>query len=284
MIDEGFTIVEAALRVFPRVILFDGGRYAIATLLMSAILYIAHRTSLRARIIQTRKPTRADYRRELLASARTVLVYATLATPALWLSRNGYTASLYEGEASGWVIAGFIVALLIAHDTWFYWTHRAMHSRALFKHFHRLHHRSITPTPFTAYAFDWTEAAIQALFVLIWISFIPTPWVAVFSFLIIMILRNVWGHCGTELHPPGFADHWFWGNFTTTTHHDLHHNGNFNHNCGLYFTWWDRLMGTEHPRYREIFREVTARRPAAASVNEPRDHLAVAAADLHLRA
>jgi hypothetical protein len=37
------------------------------------------------------------------------------------------------------------------------------------------------------------------------------------------------------------------GLFATTTHHDLHHNGSFNHNYGLYFTWRDRIMGTEHP-------------------------------------
>lgn len=274
------TLLDAALRVFPRVFLFDGGRYVAATLLMSAVLYFAHRTALRARIIQGRKATPADYRRELLASLRTVFVYAAVATPALWLSRNGYLTGRYEGQASGWVIAAFVVALLVAHDAWFYWTHRAMHSRLLFKRFHRLHHRSITPTPFTAYAFDWTEAAVQALFVVIWISIIPTPWIAVFTFLGIMIVRNVWGHCGTELHPSGMADHWFWGNFNTTTHHDLHHNGSFNHNYGLYFTWWDRLMGTEHPRYREIFREVTSR----PSTREPREQLPAAAADVRLRA
>jgi hypothetical protein len=53
----------------------------------------------------------------------------------------------------------------------------------------------------------------------------------------------------------------FW-RFDTTTHHDLHHNGSFAHNFGLYFTWWDRIMGTEHPQYRAIFREVTGRAPA----------------------
>lgn len=42
---------------------------------------------------------------------------------------------------------------------------------------------------------------------------------------------------------------------TTTTHHDLHHSEG-NHNFGLYFTWWDRWMGTEHPQYKERFRAV----------------------------
>ena len=93
----------------------------------------------------------------------------------------------------------------------------------------------------------------------VWQLTISTPDGAFFIFLGIMIARNAWGHCGTELHPRGFADHWFWQHFTTTTHHDLHHSGSFDSNYGLYFTWWDRICGTEHPRYLEIFNEITSR-------------------------
>jgi Delta7-sterol 5-desaturase len=50
----------------------------------------------------------------------------------------------------------------------------------------------------------------------------------------------------------------------TTTHHDLHHSGGFNHNYGLYFTWWDKWMGTEHPHYAERFHTVVSRTPAPA--------------------
>lgn len=39
------------------------------------------------------------------------------------------------------------------------------------------------------------------------------------------------------------------GWWNTTTHHDLHHQRGRS-NYGLYFTWWDRWMGTEHPDYQ----------------------------------
>lgn len=259
MIPVDLSLADAALRVFPNVFLFDGGRYAIATILMSVVLIIAHRTGFAARIIQTRRPARADLIRELSTSLRTVIVFALAATPILWMRSNGYGQGNYAGPTSPWLIAGYVVALLIAHDAWFYWTHRLIHRPRLFRLWHRTHHKTVTPTPFTAYAFDWREALVQVTMPLAWQLLIPTPDGAMFTFLAIMIIRNVWGHCGTELHPRGFADHWFWGNFTTTTHHDLHHSGAFGCNYGLYFTWWDRLMGTEHPRYREIFREITAR-------------------------
>ena len=71
-----------------------------------------------------------------------------------------------------------------------------------------------------------------------------------------------------------FRSKWVsWWN--TTTHHDLHHSAG-NYNYGLYFTWWDRMMGTEHPEYKERFRAVAKpirkmpRPYAAQSVAEAR--------------
>jgi sterol desaturase/sphingolipid hydroxylase (fatty acid hydroxylase superfamily) len=251
------SLTEAALDVFPNVFLFDGGRYVVASLLFAAIGLVVMRTPWRVLKIQARSASWADYRRELLASLRSVLVYAVMFTPVLWAISHGYGPRRMYG-ASVAIVALYTVLMLIGHDSWFYWTHRLLHSRRFYG-WHRTHHRSITPTPFAAYAFDARESFVQALYFAIWQMVIPTPNAAFFAALGISILRNAWGHLGIELHPRGFADHWFWGHFTTTTHHDLHHSGGFGSNYGLYFTWWDRICGTEHPRYREIFREVTAR-------------------------
>jgi sterol desaturase/sphingolipid hydroxylase (fatty acid hydroxylase superfamily) len=37
--------------------------------------------------------------------------------------------------------------IVLAHDAYFYWMHRAMHSRRLFRATHLHHHKSRTPTP-----------------------------------------------------------------------------------------------------------------------------------------
>ena len=277
MLPSDLTLLDAALRVFPNVFLFDGGRYVVATLVMSLILLVAHRTWLKTRIIQTRRAGRADYTREIVASASSVLVYALVFTPILWLKSHGFGFGSYVGPQHWGITAAFAAAMLIAHDAYFYWTHRLLHQPRFFRKWHRTHHKTVTPTPFAAYAFDWREAVVQTGMPVIWQLLIPTPDSAFFLFLGIMIAKNVLGHSGTEFMPRGFTDHWFWGNFTTTTHHDLHHSGGFGSNYGLYFTWWDRICGTEHPRYREIFREITAR----TSVNKARNDVAVTAGNLH---
>ena len=81
----------------------------------------------------------------------------------------------------------------------------------------------------------------------------------IYLFMLHMIGRNVIGHSGFELFPRGTAGHRVFGWLTTNTHHDLHHSAD-GINYGLYFTWWDRLAGTEHPEYREIFDHVVGQR------------------------
>ena len=149
-----------------------------------------------------------------------------------------------------------------------YWMHRALHHKRLFRATHLHHHKSRTPTPWTAYSFSSWEAVTEALFLPIFMLATSTmgfamTGLAVFLFLWHMIFRNVIGHLGVELYPAGWVDNRWTGWWNTTTHHDLHHSSG-NTNFGLYFTWWDRWMGTEHPRYREEFRTVTARTRRAA--------------------
>ena len=112
--------------------------------------------------------------------------------------------------------------------------------------------RSHNPSPFTAYSFDLAEAAVLASFVPIWMTLVPTPWTAVGLFMLHQIVRNTLGHSGYELMPANHNGRPLVGFLTTTTHHDLHH-AQAGYNFGLYFTWWDKMMGTEHPDYLTRF-------------------------------
>jgi sterol desaturase/sphingolipid hydroxylase (fatty acid hydroxylase superfamily) len=86
----------------------------------------------------------------------------------------------------------------------------------------------------------------------------PVHQLALFAFLGFMIARNVLGHLGIELFPAWFVHRRSWRWSTTTTHHGLHH-ARVRTNFGLYFTWWDRAMGTTDPTYEATFVEIARR-------------------------
>jgi Delta7-sterol 5-desaturase len=237
---------------------FDFGRYLIAASLIAGIVWLLKKTPWRSRQIQKRDATTADFRREFLASIRTVLVYVVVSIFVVWGIRHGILRE-FESSLGLWGNLGMLAAILIAHDTYFYWTHRAMHHPKLFKSFHRFHHRTIIPTAWAAYSFAIPEAFMMALFMPLWLFLVPTPGIVTFAFLMVMILRNAMGHAGLELHARGWASHPILKWISTTTHHDLHHAGSFSHNYGFYFTFWDKMMGTEHPDYVATYDRVTAR-------------------------
>ena len=253
------------------VFLIDFTRYFVAAGLVAMIVWLLMRTSIKTRKIQKRKAKPGEIVRELLQSMRSCIVYIGVTVAIVW----GINMDLLQnvGASFGWKQdIAVVVVMILAHDAYFYWAHRAMHHPILFKRFHLAHHRSITPTPFAAYSFSVGEASVMGLFVLIWQIFIPTPGLVLLSFLIFQITRNAMGHAGFELMPRWWMSTPLTRWINTTTHHDLHHAGSFHHNYGLYFTFWDKLMGTEHPEYQAKFAEVVGRK----EINEPkqgRDHL-----------
>jgi len=253
---------------FFNVMYFDLSRYLIAAGVLTAILLVFRRWAGNRRI-QDKHAKFGDYRREVFSSMRTVFVFG-VTTLATLVGREVGVINLKLESFTALTVIWQFALIVVVHDAYFYWIHRAMHSKRLFRATHLHHHKSRTPTPWTAYSFTTWEAALEAafmpLFLLITSLFgIAYAGLAILFFLWHMIIRNVMAHAGHELFPAGWVDNPLVGWITTTTHHDLHHSDR--HNYGFYFTWWDRMMGTEHPRYKEEFRKNA--RPIFASGNLP---------------
>lgn len=245
------------LEAWPAIAAFDIGRYLIAATVMALILQVGWNAGLAARKIQARTASAADVRRELTTSLRTAVVFSLVGFGIFLAVRAGWLTVYDELTAAcATYFAVSLAGMIVAHDAYFYWMHRLMHHPLLFRWFHRTHHKSVTPTPFAAYAFDLPEAVVQAAFMPLFMAVVPMHVDALYVFMAFMIVRNVMGHAGAELHPRGMASSRRFGWICGTTHHDLHHSS-FRYNYGLYFTWWDRLMGTEHPDYRARYRAVT---------------------------
>lgn len=230
-----------------------------------ALTYWLIRRWIEHRRIQSRRATFADRRREFTLSAQSIAVFAVVDFISFGLVHNGLIP-IHNGPINLPLLLAQLLAMIVMHDAYFYWMHRALHLRSLFLLAHAAHHRSRTPTSWAAYAFAPLEAVTESLyipFMLILLSAIaPIHGWAIFIFLGHQIARNALGHSGFELMPSGFTKHWLFGHLTTSVHHDLHHSEG-RHNFGLYFVWWDRLMGTEHPQYHERFESVVTRQRIA---------------------
>jgi len=223
--------------------------YMVATGIVALVLRLFWHHGLRRRKIQRRAWSRADARREIVASLRTVLILSLITAGVEFGSRAGLFAIQHRFRISELTyLLCSLAAMIVAHDAYFYWMHRLMHHRRLFRTFHRTHHKSVTPTLFAAYAFDVPEAFVHGLFVPLWLVAIPMHQLGILIFLAIMVTRSTVGHCGVELFSTRLAASGWFGWVTPNTHHDLHHTTVI-YNYGFYFTWWDRLMGTEHPKY-----------------------------------
>lgn len=234
-------------------------RYAIGAGGVYLLVNVALSATLARQKIRTDRPGWPQMLRELKASLRTVLVFALTGTAiAAGVAAGWFRIYLEIGDNGfAWLVIS-TAAIIVAHDAWFYWLHRLLHHRRLWRRMHRLHHLSHNPTPFTSYAFDLGEAFGNALFLPLFLSVVPMHPLALFIFTGHMMLRNALGHCGVEVFPARWDGRPLLGWLTTVTHHDLHHAGG-PYNYGFYFTWWDRWMGTEHPRYLAEFARVARR-------------------------
>ena len=253
--------------VWPTLLAFDLSRYLIAASILAAILAV-FAGSLAKRRIQSRMASGKDVRREITCSVGTALLFSLVGFVVYVGSSQGIFR-IYGGDfpGSGRILLEFLAVVLV-HDAYFYWAHRAMHNRWLFRRVHRLHHKSRTPTPWAAYAFAPPEAIVEAGILPFAALLIPMHELTVFLFMTHMIARNVIGHAGIELFPSWWLDVPLLRLVTTTTHHDLHHSHG-GYNFGLYFTWWDRWMNTEHPEYQSRFRAVVQSRcPVNLSMKE----------------
>ncbi|MCQ8184794.1 sterol desaturase family protein [Parvularcula maris] len=250
-------LTEWAMRV-PHGIVRDLERYAIATLIVWFVLWVALRSVLHFRKIREDSPARSQMLMEFLHSLRSIAIFSVMGS-LIWLVYRLDLApweEVNERLTGPYWFWGSIAAMIVAHDAYYYWTHRWMHQPRNFRLWHRRHHRSNNPSPFTAYSFDIREAALMVSFILGWELIVPNPHGSTGMYVMILLFKNTLLHSGYELMPRWRGKpllDWM----TTTVHHDLHHK-RAGTNFGLYFTWWDRWGGTEDPTYHAEFDRVTS--------------------------
>jgi sterol desaturase/sphingolipid hydroxylase (fatty acid hydroxylase superfamily) len=246
-----------------------GIRYALIAGLAWLLCYVFFSRRWFHRKIIAHLPQSSEVWREVRYSALSLVIFGIVGALTAGAVRQGWTQIYWriDERGAGWFWLSVVCAIFL-HDAYFYWTHRLMHHRRLFRWFHRTHHLSHNPTPWAAYAFDPLEAFVQAAIVPLAITIMPMHPLAFVLFMGWQIFFNVIGHTGYEYNRRWLMDTWLGRFLNTPTNHIMHHE-KMRGNYGLYFNFWDRLMRTNHDDYEERFRAVTSRPPATHATQQP---------------
>lgn len=188
----------------------------------------------------------AQVRKEIGWSLASAAIYGIPAGIVAWGWQNRGWTRLYSDLADFplWWLPVAVLLYLLAHDSWFYWTHRWMHRPRPFRLAHAVHHASRPPTAWAAMSFHPLEALTGAVVIPTLVFVIPIHVAALGLVLAVMTVMGVTNHMGWELFPRrivhGPAGRWL----ITASHHQRHHR-KYRCNYGLYFRFWDRLCGTD---------------------------------------
>lgn len=221
-----------------------GGRYFILAGSMFLIFYVLFPAFFSRLRIQKLFPKPKDYYRDILFSAISIIIFATVAYTVFVVLRP-YNHIRY-GSIAEYGMVYFILSffwMFLLHDAWFYWIHRFMHLPFLFRHVHLIHHKSTNPSPWTAYAFHPLEAVLEAGIAPLIAFTLPVNRYAFTAFMLFQIMYNIYGHLGYEIMPKFILKSRLGRWINTSTAHNMHHKY-FNGNYGLYTRLWDNLLKT----------------------------------------
>ncbi len=180
------------------------------------------------------------HRTAILAGSRNMVLSGVLSGVLLYgVADGGVGTAIYTDMAEyGWAYTlGMTVVLFVAADCIAYWMHRAFHTKFLYMHVHRFHHRFVAPSPYVAIAIHPAELLALQAASFVPLLFIPFHAISVAGVFLYILVFNIIDHSGVKLvsllpwQPPSM-------------YHDDHHRY-FHVNYGQHLMIWDRLHGTQ---------------------------------------
>ena len=169
---------------------------------------------------------------------------------AAWFGYDYFAArgmSFALASPSVGAAVGALCTLVVWHvlfDTWFYWTHRLLHHKAIYKYVHKQHHRFKTPVGVAAVF----AHPLEDLIVSLPSTFIgPVLYRPDAHFVVFALYIGLRFHETVDAHS-GYVFPWSPWTWLGALHggadrHDWHHS----HQVGCYggFTFWDWICGTD---------------------------------------
>lgn len=226
-------------------------RYFVAAGIFYGYYFGWHSEKFRSRRLSSKKLRKGQLKKEVIWSIRSSAIFALVGSLTYWLWEKGVTAIYLDVDLYGyWYLPLSLLLAMLIHETYYYWVHRWMHDPRVFRRVHKVHHDSLTPTPWTAFSFHPWESLIEALILPAILLIIPMHLYVLGFYLLLMTVSSVINHLGIEIFSASFRNSWPGRQLINATHHHYHHE-EFVTNYGLYFTFWDKWMGTESTKIEE---------------------------------
>jgi len=134
-----------------------------------------------------------------------------------------------------------MVLFFLFEDFWFYWVHRLLHHRAIYKYIHKVHHDHAAPFGIAG------EYAHPAETFILGLGTILPPWIMADHLATLWLWTALRTMQVVDCHS-GYNFPWSLNNFLPgwggAEFHDYHHM-TFTGNFASTFIWWDAVFGTD---------------------------------------
>jgi len=215
------------------------------------------------RRIQKNRRGEKRMRAEIRHSMASILVTCLMVTVGISAQAQGFAPAPWA--FSWWTAVPLFLLTMVLFDAWFYFAHRALHSKLLYK-YHALHHRSLAPTVWSNDSIGLVDTALSQGFYAVVVFVVPISPYILLAHRLFDQINGTFGHAGFEYFASKTAR--YPSPLLCTLYHDQHHS-EFRYNYGNYFSFWDRLMGTISPAYDRRVETFEATVPALSLTRPP---------------
>ena len=210
-------------------------------------------------------------RNDVILSVLSSSIFALCAALMMSAFEQGYTRLYSQSDRYGlWYLGVSLVLVILLQDAYFYFTHRLAHHPKCYKWLHQGHHHFKNPTPWTAFSFDPAEALIQAIYLMGVVFVIPMHVSVLCAVVLVMTLGALIHHVGFRLFEASAFGKWLGSWMVGPLHHWMHHR-KYTAHYSLYFTFWDKVMGTQQDGYEEILDRLSVREVVAIAATTPKE-------------
>jgi lathosterol oxidase len=173
---------------------------------------------------------------------------------AMLIAAAFYSGLLKEYPESWLNITYTFLIVFVWTEIWHYFSHRAMHHKALL-FIHREHHKSKITTLLSSISFSFLEKFIFSLGIVGPVALLsrvmPISFYGIVAYYVFYFITNALGHSNIEIREPGYARTWIGRVINTPAYHAMHH-ARFVKNYGLITSTLDRMFNTMWEDYDKV--------------------------------